>query len=399
MSKTKTVIKTAPFRLIDAFGEPDEIEEHYKKWLQYEGANGDNAKSWQQTFDVALLRILKRRRNIEFKEPPEMGKGETSEQFCTCRLADAERVAKQLFDLQKLTVRTEARAALVVKCPFKANRRSSLMSQVLRHESKFLTAAGQVGAISAPELCDAYITCFPEEMQNELAIVGAENKKEKKPGFLEWSEYADWVNDRAQLVHAAEATIKLFYLKAKTISLFVPLKASGESSSRSPEPADRQEPKEDRKDKPKPKPKEKIRCYNCNQFGNYQDECPDLEESERAGVRHGRAETRAGSKPKAPWDRADLVEVQNRRYARIADKTEKLASRARYAASAVKQSHRKFKAKVNAFAKHLPGGIQNTVLTTKDLKELLDTDFSDPNTDSLDDSLYGSHKETDSDEE
>ena len=42
---------------------------------------------------------------------------------------------------------------------------------------------------------------------------------EKKPGFLEWTEYADWVNDRAQLVHAAEAAIKLFYPKAKTISL------------------------------------------------------------------------------------------------------------------------------------------------------------------------------------
>ena len=271
------------------------------------------------------------------------------------------------------------------------------MSQVLRHESKFLTAAEQVGAISALELCEAYIACFPEEMQNELAIVGAENKKEKKPGFLEWTEYADWVNDRAQLVHAAEAAIKLFYPKAKTISLFVPLKASGESSSRSPEPADRQEPKEDRKDKPRPKPKEKVRCYNCNLFGHYQDECPDLEDGDKAGVRRGRDETRA--KPKAPRDRADSVEVQNRRSARIAEKTEKLASRAKYAASAVKQSRRKFKAKVNAFAKHLPGGTQNTVLTTKDLKELLDTDFSDPNTDSLDDSLYGSDKDTDSDEE
>ena len=99
MSKTKTVSKTAPFLSIDAFGEPDEIEEHYKKWLQYEGANGDNAKSWKQTFDVALLKILKRRRNIEFKGPPEMKKDETSEQFRTCRLADAERVAKELFDL------------------------------------------------------------------------------------------------------------------------------------------------------------------------------------------------------------------------------------------------------------------------------------------------------------
>ena len=397
MSKTKTVSKTAPFLSIDAFGEPDEIEEHYKKWLQYEVANGENAKSWQQTFDAALLKILKRRRNIEFKEPPEMQKDETSEQFRTRRLADAERVAKELFDLQKPTVRTEAKAALVAKCPFKANRRSSLVSQVLRHESKFLTAAEQVGAISALELCEAYIACFPEEMQNELAIVGAENKKEKKAGFLEWTEYADWVNDRAQLVHAAEAAIKLFYPKAKTISLFVPLKASGESSSRSPEPADRQEPKEDRKDKPRPKPKEKVRCYNCNLFGHYQVECPNLEDSDKAGVRRGRDETRA--KPKAPRDRADSVKVQNRRSARIAEKTEKLASRAKYAASAVKQSRRKFKAKVNAFAKHLPGGTQNTVLTTKDLKELLDTDFSDPNTDSLDDSIYGSDKDTDSDEE
>ena len=363
----------------------------------YEGAYGDNAKSWQQTFDVALLKILKRRRNIEFKEPPEMKKDETSEQFRTRRLADAECVAKELFDLQKPTVRTEAKAVLVAKCPFKANRRSSLVSQVLRHESKFLTAAEQVGAISALELCEAYSASFPEEMQNELAIVGAENKKEKKPGFLEWTEYADWINDRAQLVHAAEAAIKIFYPKAKTISLFVPLKASGESSSRSPEPADRQEPKEDKKDKPKPKPKEKVRCYNCNLFGHYQDEYPDLEDSERAGVRRGGAETR--SKPKAPRDRADPVEVQNCRSARIAEKTEKLASRGKCAASAVKQSRRKFKAKVNAFAKHLPGGTQNTVLTTKDLKELLDTDYSDPNTDSLDDSLYGLDKETDLDED
>ena len=44
MSKTKAVSKTAPFLSIDTFGEPDEIEEHCKKWLQYEGANGENAK-------------------------------------------------------------------------------------------------------------------------------------------------------------------------------------------------------------------------------------------------------------------------------------------------------------------------------------------------------------------
>ena len=58
-NKVNKVNKTAPFLSIDAFGEPDTIEEHYNKWLQYEVANGDNAKSWRQTFDVALLRILK----------------------------------------------------------------------------------------------------------------------------------------------------------------------------------------------------------------------------------------------------------------------------------------------------------------------------------------------------
>ena len=71
---TSKLNKTAPFLSIDAFGQPDQIEEHYKKWLQYEVANGDSAKSWQQTFDIALLKILKRRRGIEFKESPEMGK-------------------------------------------------------------------------------------------------------------------------------------------------------------------------------------------------------------------------------------------------------------------------------------------------------------------------------------
>ena len=46
----------------------------------------------------------------------------------------------------------------------------------------------------------------------------------------------------------------------------------------------------------------------------------------------------------------------------------------------------------------MPGGTQNTVLTTKDLKELLDTDYSDPDSASLDDSLYQSDPDTDSDE-
>ena len=54
MPKTRTASKAAPFLSIDAFGKPDEIEEHYEKWLQYEGANSDNARSWQQAFDVAL---------------------------------------------------------------------------------------------------------------------------------------------------------------------------------------------------------------------------------------------------------------------------------------------------------------------------------------------------------
>ena len=108
MSSTTKINKTAPFLSIDAFGQPDQIEEHYKKWQQYEVANGDSAKSWQQTFDVALLKILKRRRGIEFKESPEMKKDETSEAFRVRRLADAERVAAALFDLQKPTVRTDA---------------------------------------------------------------------------------------------------------------------------------------------------------------------------------------------------------------------------------------------------------------------------------------------------
>ena len=36
---------------------------------------------------------------------------------------------------------------------------------------------------------------------------------------------------------------------------------------------------------------------------------------------------------------------------------------------------------------------QNTVLITKYLKELLDTDYSDPNTESLGDSIYGPDKD------
>ena len=109
-----------------------------------------------------------------------------------------------LFDLQKPTVRTDAKAAIVSKCPFRAKRGLSLVSQVLVHESKFLTVSEQVGTIAARELCEAYIACFPSELQDELNIVGAEDKVKKKPGFLEWTEFADWVNEKAQLVQDAQ---------------------------------------------------------------------------------------------------------------------------------------------------------------------------------------------------
>ena len=46
----------------------------------------------------------------------------------------------------------------------------------------------------------------------------------------------------------------------------------------------------------------------------------------------------------------------------------------------------------------MPCGTQNTVLTTKDLKELLDTDYSDPDSASLDDSIHQWDPDTDSDE-
>ena len=80
-----------------------------------------------------------------------------------------------------------------------------------------MAATGQVGAISSLELCDDHIACFPVEIQEELAIVGSEKKKDRGPGFLDWSEYAERANGRAQLAHAAEAAINIFYLKAKAI--------------------------------------------------------------------------------------------------------------------------------------------------------------------------------------
>ena len=218
-----------------------------------------------------------------------------------------------------------------------------------------------------------------------------------------WTEYADWVNGKAQLVHEAEAALKLFYPKSKTISLLVPLKSSDQAWLESPEQdatprgsthstlRGNKEPSEDGATK-KQKAKD-VRCYKCGQFGHYISECPSNEEEVQV---RGRAKSAAG--PSAPRDRADSVDVHNRRSARIAEKTKKLASQAKYAASAVKQSRRKFKAKVNAWAKHMPGGTQNTMLTTKDLKELLDTDYSDPDSASHDDSLYQSDSDSDSDE-
>ena len=38
MSNTTKMNKTAPFLSIDAFSQEDKIEEHYKRWLQYEVA-------------------------------------------------------------------------------------------------------------------------------------------------------------------------------------------------------------------------------------------------------------------------------------------------------------------------------------------------------------------------
>ena len=43
----------------------------------------------------------------------------------------------------------------------------------------------------------------------------------KTRGFLQWMEYADWVNGKAQLVHKAEAALKLFYLKLKMVLLIL----------------------------------------------------------------------------------------------------------------------------------------------------------------------------------
>ena len=91
MSNNTKMNETAPFLSIDAFTQEDKIEEHHKKWLKYEVANGDCAKSWEHTFDVDLLEILKRRQNIEFKESAEQGKEESSEHFRARRLDDAER--------------------------------------------------------------------------------------------------------------------------------------------------------------------------------------------------------------------------------------------------------------------------------------------------------------------
>ena len=184
MTSTTKINKTAPFLSIDAFGEPNAFEEHYKKWLQYEVVNGDYAKSWQQTYDVDLLSILKRRKGIQFHESPEMAKDESSEDFRARRLKDAEQVAAALFDLEKPTIRSDAKSTIIAKCAFKATRKTTLISQVLKHEMKFVNAAKQVGTISETELCEAFIACFLQEMQDELNIVGAEDRPAKKTGFL-----------------------------------------------------------------------------------------------------------------------------------------------------------------------------------------------------------------------
>ena len=55
-----------------------------------------------------------------------MAKEESSEEFRARRLADAQRVAALLFDLQKPTVRTDAKAIFVSKCPARFHRKSSL---------------------------------------------------------------------------------------------------------------------------------------------------------------------------------------------------------------------------------------------------------------------------------
>ena len=331
MSNTTKMNKTAPFLSIDAFGQEDKIEEHYKKWLQYEVANGNSAKSWQQTFDVDLLEILKRRKNIEFKESVEQGKDESSEHFRERRLKDAEQVAKALFDLQMPTVRSDAKTAIIAKCGFTAHRKTSLVAQILQHEMKFLNASKHIGATTALELCEAYIACFPQAMQAELNIVGAEDKVKKTRGFLQWTEYADWVNGKAQLVHETEAALKLFYPKLKTISLLVPLKPSDQAWLESPKQhtpprgstlgtlRGSQEPSEDRAAKKK-KARENDRCFKCGQFGHFIGECPSNEEEVQV---RGRAKSTG---PSSPRDQADSVDVHNRRSTRIAEKTEKLAS-------------------------------------------------------------------------
>lgn len=388
MTSTTKINKTAPFLSIDAFGEPNAFEEHYKKWLQYEVVNGDYAKSWQQTFDVDLLSILKRRKGIQFHESPEMAKDESSEDFRARRLKDAEQVAAALFDLEKPTIRSDAKSTIIAKCAFKATRKTTLISQVLKHEMKFVNAAKQVGTISETELCEAFIACFPQEMQDELNIVGAEDKPAKKTGFLRWSEYADFVHTKAQLVHDAESALKLFYPKAKTISLIFTNK-KGESLPSSPDsdkpPRVPSAPQGDAKPSSSKPPKDKatVRCFNCNKFGHYAEQCPDLEPEKKRHHdrdRHdrGRAEKKDPSAPRP--DRPDSRDVLRR-----SDRLKK------YAAAAVAKHKKKFRAKVNAVAKCVPYG-QQTGMTYKDCKEMLDTDFSDPNTDSLGDSQYGTEE-------
>ena len=274
--------------------------------------------------DVHLLEVLKRRKNIEFKESAEQGKDESSEHF-------RERRLKALFDLQMPTVRSDAKTVIIAECGFMAHRKTSLVAQILQHEMKFLNASKHVGAITALELCGAYIACFPQEMQAELNIVGAEDKVKKTRGFLQWTEYADWVNGKAQLVHETEAALKLFYPKLKTISLLVPLKPSDQAWLESPKQhtpprgstlgtlRGSQEPSEDRAAKKK-KARENDRCFKCGQFGHFIGECPSNEEEVQV---RGRAKSTG---PSSPRDQADSVDVHNRRSTRIAEKTEKLAS-------------------------------------------------------------------------
>ena len=192
---------SAPYLSLDVMMQEGGFAKFYEGYKKYASVKGVDAQWIQRCMDPDVVEALVSNHSAAFSKEEAQGDGESDFDFMTRKAADADQIAKAIFQIAAPKSTTDSTSFVTKECRFNA-RNAQGMSVPLyssMHRQKFKQRISQLQKdIPEATLVKIYLRCMPEKLQSELKI---ELKEMDAPT---WSKLAEKVHQMCIAVDKAE---------------------------------------------------------------------------------------------------------------------------------------------------------------------------------------------------